>query len=190
MISSHNSSHAAKRGPGGSSSIASAPQLQALVHVLRAAVHLAIAAKGGWGYGREWTTIVSESIRSWNILGLVYVRDYRELCFFFYVKGRERYLFTSGTALREEISISKNAKTHLRSAAKLINNLINVLLTSPHTLFILPLKLPHRKRGSSTILLTLLEFKTTKTFCTSTPCTVCTIVFILLLGAVETDSPT
>ena len=40
-------------------------------------------------------------------------------CLLFFFKGRGRYFVTSGTALREEISISKNPKTYIRSAAKL-----------------------------------------------------------------------
>ena len=57
-----------------------------------------------------------------------------------------------------------------------------VMRVSNHTLsnVRLPLKLPRRKRGSAAIS-HLLETKTTTT--------TCTIVFILLLGTVETDSP-
>ena len=60
---------------------------------------------------------------------------------------------------------------------------------SNHTLIILPLKLPHRKRGSATILLTATGVQDHDDVLYNYALYSCTMVFMLLLGTVETDSP-
>ena len=57
---------------------------------------------------------------------------------------------------------------------------------SNHTLIMLPLELPHRKRGSTTILLTAAGVQDHDDVLYNYALYSCTIVFILLLGTVET----